>query len=153
MSYIIRNQSVTQQKLAIRTTGPSVGVGGIAVSSSSGGYSSASSTFNQPTNLSVTLVTAGNPVIIFLTADGSTSPSFIGGAGFPQVQIKRNGTAIYLNDQISASGASNIGMPPGIIQAFDTPSAGSNVYSLLIRSPGGTQNAQCEFCILIAREL
>src|SRR5690606_21098393 len=52
-----------------RTTGTSVGIGGVAISESSGLYIKETSDFETVTNLSVTLETTGRPVFVGLIGD------------------------------------------------------------------------------------
>jgi len=136
------------QVTTTRSTGTSVGTGGVAVSGSSGIFNTTNtSTFVQVTNLSVTLVTSGRPVVIFLTGDTTGTPAFIGGAGNPEFQMQRNGTPFYIHSQ------TNTVLPPGVINCFDSQVAGTYTYSLFTKSFSAGQNASCQNCILIAYEL
>ena|SRR6202789_4422104 len=60
-----------------RSTGTSVGVGGVAISATCGNFSFNSTTYVNVTNLSVTLTTSGRPVFLALISDGTVT----GGVG------------------------------------------------------------------------
>ncbi len=127
--------SVTLGKLAPRPVGANVGIGGVAISPSSG-------TAGTVANLVVTLVTTGRPVFAFLTSDGSNSmvptpgngatngPAISGGFvsesglvfedfGFSQggwitehatMSLVRNGTPIAVNSMFASSSQNNQGV-------------------------------------------
>lgn len=112
------------------------------------------------TNLSVTLVTTGRPVMVFLQpSNASYAYSLIGPTATAQVLlgIQSNGTAIasvQLNSNYSNGTAitnTQFGSTP-VLMALDTPAAGSNTYSAFLSYAafcgGGVTNY-----VLVAYEL
>lgn len=137
-----------------RSTGTSVGIGGVAISSSSGAYSSSSGSFTAVTNLSVTITTSGRPVMVLLMSDGTGSTT---GANFGQTgsgavaalfQVLRGGTQVSI---IEPEGQTPALYPPGALSVIDMPSAGTYTYSITSRAIGST--AVVNNCVLAAYEL
>lgn len=103
-----------------RTTGTTVGIGGVAISSSSGTFSTSSTSYVDVTNLSVTITTSGRPIRVSVCALSGASGSFFGlntGSGggsstgrFAQFTITRDGTQV---------GTSIIGGPLATSQILD----------------------------------
>lgn len=147
----IADASITQAKLAARATGTSVTAGGVALSASSGNFSTTSTTLVAVTNLSVTITTTGRPVAISLVDDGTASGSYVGvkvlaSSTFNSAffALKRGATQLT-RIRISAEGAPNTGtasahsfVPPSSISHLDMPSAGTYTYTLEINSADGT---------------
>jgi hypothetical protein len=154
--------AVTLAKLAPRQVGPNVGVGGVAVSPSSG-------TGGAVNNLVVTLVTTGRPVFAFLTSDGSSNmeptpgngsddgppttgglvsdsgvnvSDYVGTTGWltsrATMSLIRNGASVsvcsmYASGSQGGQGAGVIaGIPSGAFSFFDLPPAGTNTYHIQI---------------------
>lgn len=101
--------------LVARPSHTTVGVGGVAISDSSGNYSTTStSTTNAVTNLSVTISTSGRPVRILLQPEGGTSNSSRLGMGwssgttaFITIRLWREGSPInqWLPEFVGLTGA------------------------------------------------
>ncbi len=85
-----------------RTTGTTVAVGGVALSTSCGAFSTSSSTPVDVTNLTVTITTSGRPIFIGLIGDGTTGSSVIA--------VSNNSTSISgaTGDVFLFNGATNI---------------------------------------------
>ncbi len=130
-----------------RSTGSSTeGVGGIAISSSSGTFSSSlNNTVVPVTNLSVTLTTSGRPVLVFLQAasggNGIVNISSSSGAGIIQGDIIiLNASTIISSQEILINSAPNgaalgVTYPPSSFQCLDTTisgSPGSYTYSVSV---------------------
>jgi hypothetical protein len=152
--------SVTLDKLAPRPVGANVGIGGIAMSASSG-------TGGAVNNLVVTLVTTGRPVFAVLTSDGTSNmeptpgngsddgppatgglvsdsgtdvSDYVGTTGWltsrATMSLIRNGTSIsvcsmYASGSQNGTGAGVIaGIPSGAFSFFDFPPAGTNTYKI-----------------------
>lgn len=129
-----------------RATGASPGLGGVAISSSSGTFSTSSTTYVDITNLTITLVTAGRPVFISCIPDNSGAGSFwsasvdVGASeddatAICFVSLLRDSTLIG-EHTLEISGRSNsIGQllnvyPASAISFIDTVGAGTYVYKL-----------------------
>lgn len=149
----IKAQGVTQGALALKTTGSSVGLGGIAVSASCGSFTTTSGSFVAVTNLSTTNVTGGRPVWVGLQPDGLGN--FIGGfvghssGGGLSIEILRGTTVIY-NSNLQ-NGSSLLEVPCGCVWFLDIVAAGTYNYTVKVSASGGI-NAQVTQCVLISYE-
>lgn len=141
----IAAKAVTQEKLAARVTGTTVTAGGVAISASSGAFSTSSATPAPVSNLSVTITTTGRPVFIGLIPDGSNGTT---GAGSyisfnssstvdmaATVQILRGATVVgqaeyELASGIGSAAAMKLRLPPGSIYTKDPVAAGNYTYSI-----------------------
>lgn len=75
----IATANITQALLAPKPNGgATAGVGSVAISSSSGAYTSSSTSLVDVTNLSVTLTTTGRPVVMFLNQIAGSGNSYLG---------------------------------------------------------------------------
>lgn len=146
-------QSVTQVKLGARTTGTTVGAGGVAISASSNGYSVTSSQ-TQVTNLSVTITTTGRPVALMMIPDGTASAaqlSIVSGtssqaaSGIVDVQYRRGATTLVdfsygANIPGTSGGFSNSIVPmPGTY--IDVVAAGTYTYHVFAALSSGNTTA------------
>jgi hypothetical protein len=119
----IANQSITQIKLAPKTTGSTVAAGGVGISSSSVGFNTTSGSPVSVTNLSVTITTTGRPVYLFLQNDGLGN-----GAAVVTLIVTNSGAALngsaqlYFNNSISS-------VEMGSLQ-FNTPVVGTFTESI-----------------------
>lgn len=160
-SYLDPNQLVAA---TTRTTGSTVGIGGVAISSSSGNFSTTSATLTAVTNLSVTITTSGRPVSILLISDGSGAPAYLGArntnSGNPAIagyELQRGSTDIA--DYSEIWNYSNpiqpfLKIPPSGIAYIDAVSAGTYTYTLYAQQLGSTGGtAYVAFCVLVAYEL
>jgi hypothetical protein len=144
----------------------------VAISGGSGNFSTSSSTFVQPTNLSVTLTTSGRPVMVMVIPDSSISDSLN-----PRTQLARIGSTtvtlalagdFQLRRGTSSIGVYNCGLTINTISggnidgflsvslpliAVDAPSAGTYTYSCYIKSDGSTTSVAARYLKLVAYEL
>lgn len=133
------NNSITQSKKEIRSVGTTVGAGGLAVSNACVSYSTTSSSYADVTNLTVTITTLGNPVVLTLKNDEPLNFSYIllskyANTASANVFLQRNTDDIGLHTlEISIGGATSVSkkVPPGSIQFIDTPVAGTYTYKIL----------------------
>lgn len=128
-----------------------------AISSSSGAYGSTSSTYVQPTNLSASITTTGNPVEISLVASATA-------ASESKIECSRTGSCeldIQLYDGSSSlyeysynrGGTSGAGSAPcSIVKFIDVPSAGSKTYSVRFKQ-AASGSWRVDYCRLMVREL
>ncbi len=132
-------------------------------SSSSGTFSSASSSYVDVTNLSVTLTTSGNPVVIMCVSDGDTNVS-----NHSQFQTDAAGNtaemaiAILEGSTIIAqhrSGESDVlptatdqSIPSSSVKHFYNPIAGTYTYKIQIKNVTGA-SAGAYYIKLVAYEL
>jgi hypothetical protein len=138
----IANAAIGFTNLAIRQVGTNVGVGGLAISPSSGDFQTTSSTDVNVPNLQVTLMTSGGPVEVFTTGMGAGTNSFLeidssaySGGTF---SLYRDGTKVQgelfdlqcVNPSTPTAGD----IPSCSIRFIDFPPAGSHTYSMYIRS-------------------
>lgn len=133
-----------------RATGTSVAAGGVAISTTSGLFTSSSSSYTDITNLTVTITTSGRPVFIILMPDGNLTDGhdadiFVRDTGASSAEarfkILRDGVGKSIHDlQIAGGGDSScfIGVAPGFISFIDTPGAGTYVYKLQGKLSTGT---------------
>ena len=147
-------------KLAQRSIGTNVGVGGIAVSQPSGLWQNGTTNFQDISNLVVTVQTTGRPVMLqLIAADPALSvvEAFQQGGGAPPdayYKITRNGGDIWWARLAKETGGSGfLVVPPGIINHVDFPAAGTHTYRL--RGAGASPNsiAYLGSCMLVAFEL
>ena len=158
----IASQTIMQGNLALRSTGTTVGAGGVAISNSSGMFSNFTTGFVNVTNLSVTITTTGRPVMISLQPDGTGNQAYLlgatsSGSGALQCQIQRDGTTIsdsVLGLLTNGSGEQEIQSLPGAVSFIDIITAGTYTYTLQIASGSGASPvAQVFYCVLTAYEL
>lgn len=143
-SYIIPNGSVTQAKRAPLDQ---------QLSSSSVAFTSSSTSPVNVTNLSVTIVTTGRPVVVGLISDGPSSPCSLGGVINPGssldnlVNILRDGSTIASYD-VRIAGTVSSGsitvvrnnVPCSAVVTVDiTPTAASHTYTIqAVATSGGS---------------
>lgn len=151
----IEDAAVTQAKRAAL---------GQQISSSSGtGYSNATASFTDVTNLSVTITTTGRPVFIGMIGDGSSSVQLTSGGGgiiTGNLRMLEGANTLFtsqLNQNIGASGdpAATLRFP---CSAFSTVFVGTAAtYTFKIQGAGGvnfnTTTLSVNNCKLVAYEL
>lgn len=145
------------------TIGSTVGVGGVAISGSSGNFSSSLTTFNTIPNLFVTITTAGRPVRVFLMADNSGNNSNLSSAASggqtPSVsffRILRDGSPVCLytlETDIPTVGNCAIVVPSSTLSILDTPGAGIHTYAAQMASLDGNITSGAVFTFLVAYEI
>jgi hypothetical protein len=147
----ILDDAVTFAKLYNRSTsgGATATEGHVAYSDSSGNFSTASGTFVDVTNLSVSLVTTGRPVRVALVPDQSANDSFC--AVNAQQYLKFFRDAVEVGYIGVGAGGATYNFPAGSFEALDTPVAGTYTYKAQVRCTAGTFNVR--YCRLIAYEL
>lgn len=130
---------------------------GQQVSASCGAFVTASTTPVAVTNLSVTIVTTGRPVVVALVPDGGTYA--LGNYASVDVPAGKNGQVIYNRDATIAwqhrygtvsTATLSFPPPPAIIDAV---SAGSHTYTVSMVAGGGAGNLGLNRCVLLAYEL
>lgn len=130
-------------KLAQRPVGTNVGIGGVALSPSSGLFQSTLASYIDVSNFTLQITTSGRPVLITLTPDlggdnggspnGYVSLSSSGSADF---LLLRNSVATTKTWLQGAAAAAPLSVPGSSIVFLDNPPAGTYTYSLQVR--GGT---------------
>lgn len=146
----IANNGVDQPQIALRI-GNGGFLGSYSLSPASGAFSTTSTSFIQPTNLSLTIVTGGNPVWIGLIHDHSTPGSDSDIIAYaPSTTQSVGGSFAILNSSTiisrsalafngsapSASWATSV--PPTSICTYDFPSAGTQSYSVQVKAVSGS---------------
>jgi len=135
---------------------------GQQISSSSGAFNTASTSYVSITNLSVSLTTTGRPVMLFLMSTitgGSTSTVSISNGSSNTVsailKFSRGGSELS-NFNFGTDGSGSFGamsIPPGSFMLLDTPSAGTYTYTVEGRCNGAGQTLQVANVKLVAYEL
>lgn len=126
-------------------TGTTVRQGGVAISSSSGSFSTTSASFVDVTNLSVTITTTGRPIRLELIADSSTSAASVQSVDASATSTNssfrflRGTTSIAVHAiQISFSSVPSSTIidliPSSIINHVDFIAAGTYTYKLQVNS-------------------
>ena len=151
-----------------RATGVSVGTGGVAISTSSGSFSTANTSYINVTNLTATITTSGRPVYLGLIANTDTTVAGgyiqldISGATtlFTKSQFYRNAVAIsneIISELVTNTSATEteilLSYPCGAMTYIDTPTAGTYVYTLKTKVNDASGTVQFNHCRLIAYEL
>ncbi len=150
-----------------RSTGTSVGLRGIALSSGSGTFNLNSTTFTDVTNLSVTITTSGRPIFIGLIPDTVSNTVFgvskigAGSAGDISLELKflRDATTLFIHN-ISHSWNPNdtvaqhvVHVPCGALNTIDVVGAGTYVYKMQARCTNTDAQANISRVKIIAFEL
>lgn len=153
-------QGIQQGNLALRTVSATAPIGGIAVSVSSGAFASAPASTTPV--LSVTLVTTGRPVAIFLNPDGTTNDNYV---GYSSSTFTLNSVdyGFYRNTSLTTVGATELGFPTiasdsedmqiPTISLMDFPPAGTWTYFFTVDNVLGTTVAVIHFMTLVAYEI
>jgi hypothetical protein len=141
----IASNTVSLTNLAQRQVGPNVGAGGLAMSLPIARQHLTSTSFQDITNLTVTIQTTGRPVIAFLVSallDNTNSPSGLddsflhfvpnSGANNGQFRLMRDGgaAAIIATFGTGAGGAGAVGYPAPMGPLIDLPGPGTHTYKL-----------------------
>ncbi len=121
--------------LASKSNLPAVGQ---QISSTCGGFSTASGPYVDVTNLSVTFTTLGRPVILMLIPENPSNDSFIippttGGTGF--IQFVQDGVGVgEFETTLNTSQIARLGIT---LTTIVVPSAGSHTFKVQAHSSGG----------------
>lgn len=153
------------------TNSATVAVGGVAISvAGSGGFTTTSTTMVPVTNLSVTITTAGRPVMVLLVPDSTavanngSSGSFIRadqlGSTFAQgaFQLARGGVGIgqvviHLNTATSGGGVSELIAQNPCFHFVDPIAAGTYTYTINAAAATGAVTMWVAYLKLMAYEL
>lgn len=143
-----------------RVTGTSVAAGGVAISTSSGGgYSNATTTYSDVTNLSVTITTSGRPVRLMLVPDGNLSSNYssLAATGGSGVFAFLRASTIIAETLIHAgnSGAGDLLQESvSAFTALDAVAAGTYTYKMQGKAHTvGSPTASVFYCKLVAYEI
>lgn len=160
----INTGAVTQAKVANRAVANPAAAGEIALSSSTGTFTTNSSTY--VTVETVTITTVGNPVQLGLVPTGSSSDSALVGADASSgtsltatLTWFRDGVAIarsVLVDTVGSSSAHGVSVPPNVMGFLDTGvigAAGTYVYTLQAKRDTANTNIYVQYCKVMAYEI
>lgn len=153
-----------------RTSASDVSVGGVAISGSSGAYTTTSTTYQDIPNVNVQIDTTGRPVRLCLIPDGSGNLSYLGVARNSSVancafRITRSispgahsliAGPCYLSSAPGAAAAVTINVPPGVFEFIDVvASANDYNYQLQVAVLTGTnsETAYVQYVKMVAYEL
>lgn len=129
MGTSVISHGITQSMLELRSTGTTVGSGGVAISASCGGYTVFAFP-SQITNFNLTITTTGRPVKILMQSDFTTNGAFFSVTGNDRIhfELNNNATAIQRYTYVIPNAFSS-----GSIEFLDTTvngSPGTYVYSI-----------------------
>lgn len=156
----IQDAAVTQAKHAVRTVATTATVGNIAISNSSGNFTTTSASYVDVTNLSVIANSAGSPMQLMVQASGS-APAYIGvldpaPAAEAVYAFLRDGVIIsemFVSQYNPTSGAYGQLVPPGSLTFVDNPGAGQFTYKVQLKSVAGTTTSYLFNSKLVVYEL
>jgi hypothetical protein len=138
-------------------TRPKLSALGQQQSSSSTTFASASTSFVDVTNLTVTITNTGRPIFVGLVCDqNGTVPSTLG-AGvaadpFAQFQLLRGATVLGIYPlTVAGGGVDSIGIPVGSIWHIDAVAAGTYTYKIQAKIASGILD--CKYAKLVAYEI
>jgi len=144
----IATQTVAQSNLALRSTGTTVGAGGVAISNAAVSFITNSTSYVSVTNLSVTITTTGRPVFIGLqntTTSSTQAYIFAASSETGFIELLRGSTSI---STYSYQGQ----VPPPTCMIIDAVSSGTYTYSIKMKSGAGG-NVEIQTLSLIAYEI
>ena len=128
-------------------------------SSSSGNYNSndMTSSWNDVTNLSISITTSGRPVVIMLIPDGSTNgakiESYASSSWVSLVRFLRDGTEVYRNEiQASGSGPFTYESSSALFIHCESVAAATYNYKVQVKSTT-TSNTWVKYMKVVAYEL
>jgi len=158
-------QTLTQGLLALRPTGSTAAAGGVAISTSSGSFSTSSSSFVSVTGLSINLTTTGRPIFVGLIPDTSGSAGGIqvnrstsgNATAFGNLRLFNTTTSTSFVTQIlngsSSTTSISLQVPCSAAFSIDFQPAGTYNYRLDVTASGSSGNFMVTNCQLIAYEL
>lgn len=160
---ILADLSVTQAKLANRPSNNPAAVGEVAVSASSGLFSTAANNVGVPvTNASVTITTLDRPVMLRFESASINSGSgrilgtdSVGGAFGVNIGFRRDGGTISNTSFVFSSvGGAQQSWPCTSLQSIDYPGSGTFTYTVEVLGGGAASDTVEVFnCKLVAYEL
>jgi hypothetical protein len=156
----IADSNVTTAKLADGsvTRAKQAAVGQQISSGSGAGWGNATTTYQDVTNLSVTITTTGRPVIVVLYGTPGEVDSFLVATGasakIAKFRISRSGTssADVMDIQVGPGGTQSMQMVPSYV-TIDPVGAGTYTYKLQGKAALAGGGASVNHCILAAFEL
>lgn len=143
----LASESVTQEKMAPRSTGTTVAAGGVAISNSSGTFTSISAAFVSVTNLSVTITTTGRPVVMMIQSTGNTD-SFVRAFNSSEdtasgsLRFTRDGTAtcrFSYNMEANGADEADLFVPSSSFSCVRALAAGTYTFVVQIQLNIGTE--------------
>lgn len=158
---MMANQTITEDKLAPRPTGQTVGIGGFATSPSSGSFASTSTSPVDVTGLSVTITTTGRPVMIGLIADGGGTTTQLSTVNFGNLQpsgqflILSGSTVIasYVMNTTTWGTTETLLVPASSVSYIDAPAAGTYTYKAQVVVVSASTSFDVINCKLYAYEI
>lgn len=134
---------------------------GQQVSASSGPFTTSSTSYVNVTNLSVTITTTGRPVWVGLMNDGtqgSVSIDHNADGIAPTLSLRKLRDATTISEQTLYLGSTNTlarryDLPASSFWHVDTPSAGTYVYKIQVKTDSAAHTAGVSHAKLIAFEL
>ena len=160
------NGSVTFEKLALRSVGTNVDIGGIALS-----LTEVDSTFppsdslRTVTNLVITLKTTGRPVMVSLVQGEVVGSSELSNSSSPHVWLTMYVYLFRDGDQIGSQESGTllpslgidpervVRVPTSAFRFLDIPAAGIHTYTIKLGDGGTGETLRLRNCRLIAYEL
>ena len=154
----LQDGSLTHAKWGSRQVGTNVPIGGVAISASSGVFSTNLTTSATPVDvphLSVKIASTGRPVYVGLISDGTLSTSAgspghagtisaFGGSSFGGGEIElilARGAIVISSERLVISQGqainTSIYLPCSVVHCLDTPPAGTHNYKFQLRSLNG----------------
>lgn len=148
----IKDQGVTQIKLAPRASGTTVPAGGLAISANSGVFSTTSAGYATVTNLAVTVTTTGRPV--YLTLGSATVGTLYRGASGGQWNLQfLNVTAASSVATYSPISNTTEQFICGSFTGFTFLPAGTYTFAVQVNIASGPSAITVDNCVLVAYEL
>lgn len=136
-----------------RATGSTVGSGGIAISGSSGAFSTSSASYVSVTNLSVTITTTGRPVFLLLESDNSGNTSYVSADGGSSGFLYRIvGGSTVLGPFQAGLFTSPTSLLYLVSNFIDQAPAGTHTYTFEVNNNNGTA-VEVDYMRLVAYEL
>jgi hypothetical protein len=130
---------------------------------STGAFATASDTFVDVTNATITITTTGRPVMLFMQSDGTANPATAFATAAPgavasgSFQFLRGATGLgEIGVGSAPAGAANaqISVPASSVMRLDTPGAGTYTYKLQARrTHADTDAVGVQYAALVAYEL
>lgn len=125
-----------------------------AISSSSGGFQTSSTSPVDITNLSVTITTTGGLVFIGMIADGTTNTAAIGafrtGASAEALYYVLEGSTIIAQTHITSTISGETDVPPSSVGHYYVPTAGTYTFKAQAAVSNASAIAYAQNCKLIA---
>jgi hypothetical protein len=133
---------ITQSMLAARSTGTTVGAGGVGITSSCGAFQTPPSNvaYQAVTNFSITITTTGRPVYIGIIPDGSTNNSGFGAVNCGILMQLLRGASVISQWAGGVYASFQVFNPTNGMSYLDVVGAGTYTYTFQI-APNGCGSA------------